>query len=171
MQGINSTASPQQNHSLPFHSALCPPLVSFTIWNLSKLGQPNLVSVSVLHLFYQDFGIRPNLRSIQWNLQPLILLCSALARSQELHSDLKCAPPTHVSWTCFNAKSGKYFFMKILVLVCHCNNSKWFELQEQCVEAMFWKHTNTELFCMCCISHVFPLYCCLLMIYVGHHIN
>lgn len=64
--------SPSTHHSAP--------LVSFTIWNLSKLGQPKCLSVCSIY-FTRTLGWGPNLHPIQGNLEPLILFCSALAGS------------------------------------------------------------------------------------------
>lgn len=67
------------------HSA---PLVSFNILEFIKTGSAKL-SVSVQHLFYQDFGTRaksPSL-TVQLSASYLIMVCI----SCELHPGLKCA--------------------------------------------------------------------------------
>lgn len=87
MQEINSTASPLQNGSLPFHSALCP-FGFIYILEFIKTGSAKL-SVSAQHLFYQDFGIgaKSPSHTVQLRAPYLVMLCI----SRELQSGLKCA--------------------------------------------------------------------------------
>lgn len=58
------------------------PLVSLVIWNVSKLGQPNCLSVCSIY-FTMTSGWVPNLYPIHCNLESLI--CVLLCNRQELH--------------------------------------------------------------------------------------
>lgn len=97
---------PSTKHFTPLPLTTLPPSVSFTIWNLSKLGQPNCLSVRSIY-FTRTLGEGPNLHPIPSNLEPLILLCSALAGSC---TPVWSVPPcTHISRARFTAEI--YFYV------------------------------------------------------------
>lgn len=80
-------------HRLPFNKAVhClsthhPDMFGFTIWNLSKLGQPNCLSVGSIYLS-RLLGRGPNLDPTHCNRGAyLVMLCIR----RELHKGLKCA--------------------------------------------------------------------------------
>lgn len=81
------------------------PLVSLVIWNASKLGQPNCLSVRGIY-FTGTLGWVPNLYPIHCKLESLIFVW--LCNRQELHKGHQCVC-THVSWMS-GSSSCRFFF-------------------------------------------------------------